>query len=319
MKPKMASLEKNLTKNTKAIILAWVYGSYNYAEEIYKFCKDKGLFIIEDNAETFFDTKYNGSPHADASLFSFGIIKLNTALGGALMIVRNNEVLSRRMKYIMSNYPVEGIKFFIKRLVKAIPAMMILNSTMVNEYARRIMISLGIEYKEKAISLLRGFQPDETFLNTYRKQMPEAMIAFLYLRMKTFDKAEFLRCTKRQYEGQQILERNGIFVPGTQADKKFYWLYPIIVPDQELCYDILNKKGIDAYLGATKLKPVPTPIGSKYEDPKETIEFFNKILYLPIHKNVPLESIQKICRGVVETVKGVEEMKRRNDLIRPKL
>lgn len=310
LKPKMDVLEKSITKNTKAIILAWVYGSYNYAEEIYKLCREKGLFIIEDCAETFFDTKYNGSPLADVSLFSFGTIKLNTALGGGLAVIRNNEVLARKAKYILSKYPVESKTFFLKRVLKAIPLLLALNNTTLNGYGRQFFNAVGLEYKERAISLVRGFNPDEDFLMTFRKQLPEAMVYFLYLRLKSYDKAEFQRGTKNQLEGQKILQSNGIIVPGSDSDLKFYWLYPIIVPDRELCYKILNKKGIDIYLGATQLKPVVTPIGSKYDVAKETNEFFEKIIYLPIHKLVPLPAIQRICREVIQTVKMVEEIKK---------
>lgn len=308
MKPKYESLEKNISPKTKAIILAWVYGSYNYADEIYKLCKSKGIFIIEDNAETFFDLNYNGNSLADMSLFSFGTIKLNTALGGAVTIIRKNEVLFRKMSYISDKYPVEPPIFFFKRIFKAMLLILALNNTIINGYGRQIITKLGIEYKEKAIGLARGFQPHEDFLQTFRKRLPNSMVMFIYLRLKSYDKPEFLRGTQRQLEGQKILEKNGIILPGTKSERKFYWLFPVIVPDKELVYTLLNKKGIDAYKGATQLKPIPAPVGSKYIEPEETNSFFNNILYLPIHKNVPLASIQRICKEVVETVKLVEGM-----------
>ena len=61
-------------------------------------------------------------------------------------------------------------------------------------------------------------------------------------------------------------------------------LYPVLVSDVEMCYKLLNKSGIDAYLGATQLDLVESPIGSQYKYPKETFEFFNKvsICYLKI-------------------------------------
>lgn len=86
----------------------------------------------------------------------------------------------------------------------------------------------------------------------------------------------------------------------------------MIVPDAKLCYKMLNDKGIDAYLGATQLKPVEVPHGSKYKPAKETTDLFDKIIYLPIHKNVPLNSVMKICREVVdvcEKVKAIKECK----------
>lgn len=83
----------------------------------------------------------------------------------------------------------------------------------------------------------------------------------------------------------------------------------MIVPDPKQCYKILNDKGIDAYLGATQLKPVEPPIGSSYKPAKETTELFENIIYLPIHKNVPLNSVMKICREVVEVCEKVKASK----------
>lgn len=319
LEPKMDVLEKSISKNSKAIILAWIYGSYNYADKIYKLCKEKGLFIIEDNAETFYDLKFNGNSQANVSLFSFGTIKLNTALGGGVVIVRDEEILYRNIKGILESYPQETLKFFFKRVIKGLLTMLALNNTKFNSFIRQSSNSFGIEYKEKAVSLVRGFQPSEDFLATFRKRLPDVMMVFLYLRMKSYDKGDFLKGTQRQHEGRQILESNGVIIPGTKADKKFFWLYPVIVPDQELCYKLLNKKGIDAYLGATQLKPVEAPIGSKYIEPKETIEFFNKILYMPIHKNVPLHYVKKICTEVINTIKQVEVMKRGKETNKAKL
>ena len=54
-------------------------------------------------------------------------------------------------------------------------------------------------------------------------------------------------------------------------------LYPVLVSDVEMCYKLLNMSGIDAYLGATQLDLVESPIGSKYKYPKETFEFFNQV------------------------------------------
>lgn len=306
--PKVDVFKKSITKNTKAVILAWVWGSYNEAEEIYKLCKENNIIIIEDMAEAFFDCKFNGSPQADISLFSFGTIKLNTAFGGALTVIRNNEILYRKANAILEAYPVEKTSFFIKRIIKNIPVMLALNNKYINGYGRELVSKINFEYKEKVVGLVRGFHPTEDFLSTFRIRMPTPMIVFLYLRMKTYDKADFIKGTKRQLEGSNQLTKNGIQVPGSDADKKFYWLFPIIVPDTEFCYKMLNDLGIDAYLGATQLKPIEPPVGSRYQIPTETVQFFEKILYLPIHKNVPIEDINRICREVVRTVEICKAM-----------
>ena len=46
---------------------------------------------MEDEAESFSSLKISGTANADATLFSFGPIKTNTAFGGAITILRNNK------------------------------------------------------------------------------------------------------------------------------------------------------------------------------------------------------------------------------------
>mmetsp|Transcript_18911 Transcript_18911/g.18917 ORF Transcript_18911/g.18917 Transcript_18911/m.18917 type:complete len:82 (+) Transcript_18911:1008-1253(+) len=65
-------------------------------------------------------------------------------------------------------------------------------------------------------------------------------------------------------------------------------------------YKDLNKAGIDAYKGISQLNCVEAPIGDSYAQPKNAIDMFEKLVYLPLHKDVPLKDIKKICNKTVE-------------------
>ena len=69
----------------------------------------------------------------------------------------------------------------------------------------------------------------------------------------------------------------GIKVPGYAMSDRSFWLFPVIVPDVKMCSEMLNKRGVDAYLGATQLKKVLPPIGSRYQSPKKMLTFFDKV------------------------------------------
>lgn len=45
------------------------------------------------------------NPLVDFSTFSFGSIKTCSAFGGSISLIRNNEVLYRKMKAIQDGYP----------------------------------------------------------------------------------------------------------------------------------------------------------------------------------------------------------------------
>ena len=211
---------KDKANRPRVLIMAWVFGSYCDPEELYRLCKQYNVFIVEDMAETFFDINYNGSPMADISIFSFGTIKLNTALGGALSIVRGDEAIYRKMKGIYESYSYLSTSFFLKRWIKVIPVMLALNNTYFNGYGREIIAKMGIEYKEKVVGLVRGFHPTDDFLSTFRKKLPTSMLAFLYYRLKSYDKEAFDHGTKRQEAGKNFLVEKGVPVPGSHADYK---------------------------------------------------------------------------------------------------
>jgi len=307
--PTLEDIKKALTPKSKAIVLSYLYGAIYNIDEIVKFAHENNLYVLEDCAECFHDPKDNGNPNADLSLFSFGSIKLNTAFGGGLTVVKNNEVLYRKMKAMNESYEILPNKFFAKKIAKNLVPMVALNNPTMNKIIRHTANALNIDYKEAVVAMLRGFPPDDDFLPRFRKQMPDAMLALLAARMRDFDLERFERATQRQKDGEKILLDGGTVVPGHKADLRYFWLYPLIVPDVELCNKLLNLRGVDAYLGATQLDVVESPIGSKYKYPQETLEFFKHILYLPIHKNVPRESIIKICKEAVDVVNVVNNVK----------
>ena len=96
---KLEDLEKNITKNTKAIIVTHIYSYSNDMDKIIQICKKNKIFLIEDAAEVIglkYKNKYCGS-FGDISTFSFYANKqLTTGEGG--MISTNNLKLYKKCK-----------------------------------------------------------------------------------------------------------------------------------------------------------------------------------------------------------------------------
>jgi len=78
-------------------------------------------------------------------------------------------------------------------------------------------------------------------------------------------------------KAQDKLMQAGIHVPGHPCENRSFWLFPIVVPDIPLCYNGLIARGVDAYLGATQLRVIQPPSGSKYEEIVTTQEYFDKV------------------------------------------
>jgi perosamine synthetase len=72
-----------ITSRMKAIPVAHLFGNRMDFEIIALEARRRGVFVFEDCAEAFSGREYTGCSEADVSMFSFGLIKTSTALGGA--------------------------------------------------------------------------------------------------------------------------------------------------------------------------------------------------------------------------------------------
>ena len=127
--------------------------------------------------------------------------------------------------------------------------------------------------------------------------MPISMLSLLAHRLSTYDNSETMLSNVNQFNAQDYLMRNGVKVPGNQVKDRTFWLFPILVPENqvEFCYEQLNLRGVDAYKGATQLQVIQPPQGYHYQKEfsiESTKKFFSNLLYLPIHKGVPSHHIK---------------------------
>ncbi len=106
-------IKNKITKKTKAIIIAHIYGLAVDIEKILKVCKEKKIKVIEDAAEVIgltYKDKKCGS-FGDISILSFYANKhINTGEGG--MILTNNKILMERCKKLR-NLNFQNKKRFI--------------------------------------------------------------------------------------------------------------------------------------------------------------------------------------------------------------
>jgi perosamine synthetase len=110
------ALEAALTPRTRVVLVAHLFGGRMDLGGLAKFVKDRGLLLVEDCAQAFQGPKRMGDSEADVSMYSFGTLKTSTALGGAVLRVRDGEVLSR-MRGIQASYPPQGRGGYLKKLL----------------------------------------------------------------------------------------------------------------------------------------------------------------------------------------------------------
>jgi perosamine synthetase len=86
----LKSLKKRVDKDTKVVIIQHTFGIKNEeTEEIVKFAKKRGIYVLEDLAHNLGDKGLGG--FGDASIISFGVDKvISTTVGGALVVNNGN-------------------------------------------------------------------------------------------------------------------------------------------------------------------------------------------------------------------------------------
>lgn len=178
------------------MIVSYIYGIVYPTSEIAKFCRERGILLVEDAAESYYGNNFNGDPQATMTLFSFGSIKRYTSFGGALAFIRDPEIY-KKMVSIHNSFKVQSKAEFLKKLVRSLGIASLLNNTKVNYSFKTASNLVHFNYKEFAVHNLRGFAPSKDFLPKFNKQPSVALLAFLYDRLKHFDLKEFQANNKK--------------------------------------------------------------------------------------------------------------------------
>ncbi|WP_072681748.1 UDP-N-acetylbacillosamine transaminase [Arcobacter sp. LA11] len=85
----------------KAFILTHLYGMSADIEKIAKICKENGIYLIEDAAESLgaiFNDKHTGT-FGDFGVYSFNGNKILTTSGGGMLVSNNEEYIKKAMFY----------------------------------------------------------------------------------------------------------------------------------------------------------------------------------------------------------------------------
>ena len=85
-----------ITTRTKAILVAHLFGSRMPLDEIAVIAREHSLPLLEDCAQANDGTSYRGHAESTVSMFSFGAIKRQTALGGGLLRFRDAALAESR-------------------------------------------------------------------------------------------------------------------------------------------------------------------------------------------------------------------------------
>ena len=148
--------------------------------------------MLEDVAQSFCGTeRFTGNPHARMTMFSMGLIKIQTAIYGGVTVIRDDDELVNKMKQIQESYPQYTTQMFRKRALTAMALYYFINTGRGNKAFLVAAKLSGKEREEFYVSLSRGFKPGESFIARFRMNPCAALLNFIHDRLIKFDYKEF--------------------------------------------------------------------------------------------------------------------------------
>ena len=292
---------------TACILIAYIYGRRTDVSHLLDVAERRKLPYLEDCAESFSGLDYVGDDRATVSFFSFGGIKVATAFGGGVAVVRDPEI-GGMMRSMHSFYPQQKRSNYAWKLLKYSAVALPMNVQSLNRNARRLSGALDIDHKKYVVAFTRGF-PDR-FFERLRERPSTPLLLMLERRLATF--ARLGNFEGGVMAGRRAVERlqdvQGLLVPGQAASVQNFWLFPVIVDDVPKFLRRINKMGVDSYSGATQLDVVrPTAAwvrakklaGEAPPRPTPVADWMMAhTLYLPVHRRVSRRDVDLMCDRV---------------------
>ena len=286
-------VEALIGSKTKAILVAHLFGNRMPLEGLLSLARRRGLMIIEDCAETFCGRDFTGSSGAAISMFSFGSIKTSTALGGALLTVRDPSLLSS-MKKIQKAYPRQSTGSSLGKMMKYCFFKFLTDNSYVYGSFLAGLKLLGIDHHVLIRKWSRSFRP-ENLLAQIRKRPSPPSLQLLHYRIRTFRYPELRKRKER-------IGRFGSLLPETSRSVGYgqayhhYWLCPVQAPKPELLIQRLYHEGFDAADGGISLAVVST---EKHPKPEQAENMMRSIVYIPmdhLYDEITLRKLASIVR-----------------------
>ncbi len=280
---------------TKAILVAHLFGSRMPLDNIIEVAHQHGLFVIEDCAQAYDASSYRGHAESDISMFSFGPIKMQTALGAALLRVRDRSLLAQ-LRHRQASYPRQSRWMFIQRVGR----FMVLK-LLARPWLFALFIALCRLRATDHDSLLnratRGFTGTD-LLGRLRHQPCVPLLRLLNRRLRYADprrimyRADVLR---RMVAQQPMLNH-----PGAGARHHTHWVMPVESRDPDRLVHLLQAHGFDATRKASSLVVVPPSLQRPNVIAPKAGNMLQQLVYLPVSPAMSQAAIARVRRIIMD-------------------
>lgn len=280
------AVQAAITERTRAILMSPLFGSRMAMQEIGELARQHNLLLVEDNAQTFGDVDYQGSPEADVALFSFGLIKTRTALSGAVVFARDSRLLEAMGRQVRA-YPRVGIGEYYTRLGRAI-ALQCLSHPLVFAALWSILQRRGIDPDIWLSQATRGMKGNN-LLASVRRQPHSATLKLLRRRLHDRNTETLQRRVERGHKSAKALAT----ALGREADDSVFWTLPVTVRNRQEFVRRARKEGFDISFRTSSVachSEASTPLTQAMES----------VVFLPVGTPMPTTEWERLLRFIDE-------------------
>ena len=288
MAPVLERLEAAITPRSKILVVAHLFGTKIDLDPIFEIAHRHGLIVVEDCAQAFTGRAYKGHAQADVAMFSFGPIKTATALGGALIRVRDSQLLAR-MREIQATYPVQKNASHFKRVVQ-FGVLKIIMTRRVLGFFYRFFEARDSSYEDEFAEWARNVAP-QAKVKQRRYRPSSAMLALLARRLARFDVASL---EARAAAGRRLstLLADTVVMPAQANAYHDYWVFPILVDDPKAFAERLRAAGFDA-ADLPRSRTVAAPQNATHLEPHVASQALADLLVIPCYADMPVREIER--------------------------
>lgn len=289
MQPDVEQIRQSITPRTRAIVVAHLLGGICDIAPLVTIAREHNLLLIEDCAQAYVGTHYQGDERADVSMFSFGPIKTNTSLAGAVFRVRNPQLRERMDRY-HQYWSYQSRFTFAKRIIKYAFVKVISTRPLCGGFYQFLKL-FGKNHDGVARSMARGFA-GPGFFERIRRQPSLPLLKLLRHKLAQFDPAE---ADRRRQLGQRFCQQVGdqVYVLGAHMSRQTWWVLPILVEDPDAIVPKLWDAGFDASNSCSLHSLVQD------EDSVATT-ILKHIVFLPLHSAMPKSELDRLAKTVLE-------------------
>ena len=291
--PRLDALHRAIGQGTRLVVVAHLFGGRVDLERIAAACRRQRVLLVEDCAQAFAGPEDTGDPLAGVSMFSFGILKTATALGGAMLTVRDPRLLGR-MREIQRRWPVQRRRSQLKRIAQT-ALFVALTRPAPYSLVARLCAAVGADFDRLVNSAAKAFPVGSTpeLVRRLELQPGAPLLSLMAERLLGFDHARLL---ERAASGACLAELlpDGTHVGGAALDHT-HWLFPIVTDHAAELIAAARTAGFDAARSASSVQAIAAPAGRPDLEPLCARHFMSRLVFLPAYPELPRGSHDRLA------------------------